>query len=440
MISQTDLRQIRELETILQDHMESFGYRLIDVPMIANADIFLTRAGDTIIEELFTFERFGQLLALRPEFTAAVANRYARSGETKPVRWQMSGAIFIDQPSDYSLQYQQHNIGAELIGQAGMMADAEVLALAASGVDRLHVPDWELVVGHVGLQLHLLSQFNLDSRTYRILLTQRDRLKTDGKQAVLEHLKGILDIVPDEEALPAGDGIETQQVLDVLLDSNRYGSTMGGRTRHDIMNRLLKKHDRGLEHQQISDALDFLLAWGGTKGKLAQISDDIRQFIAVDDLIGQRLFADWLTTLDYVTAYGVPEDRIVLQPDLTKNWDYYTGIVFGVRSKDRYVASGGRYDGLIQLLGSEEAFPAVGYAYYTQALIDSMDMAPNKAPIITLQANDSIAAIRWANYLRQHQISVEIVSDEADVIVSGEQAAYQNMTLSQDKLVEELSK
>ena len=365
-------RRIREIETILQQHMGLSGYDLIDVPVIEDADIFLTRAGNTIIEQLFTFERFGRLLALRPEFTAAVAHRYIQEKHTDPVRWQLSGSIYVDEPSDISQQYEQHNIGAELINQNGIMAEAEIVAMAAQGMAKLDVRDWHLVIGHVGLQLHLLSQFGLDNRTYRILLTQRDRLKEHGKQAVLDYLNEVLP-VDDSSLIPqSGNGQETQQMLDVLLDSTPYGNTMGGRSRHDIAARLLKKHDRALERSQIARAIDFLEKWGNIRGKASEIGSEIQSFIASDDSYGQQLFDEWYQMIDLLHAYGISDEQIIIQPDLTKNWDYYTGIVFGIRANDSYVASGGRYDGLTQLLGGEDIIPAVGFAYYTETLLQAL--------------------------------------------------------------------
>lgn len=429
-------RSIRKIERQLQLHMEMFGYDLIDLPMITDAEIFLTRAGNTIIEELFTFERFGKLLALRPEFTGIVAHHYVQEALEQPVRWQLSGAIFTDEPADYSLQYQQHNIGAEIIGQDGTLADAEMIAMAVQGLTKIGIDQWHLVLGHVGLQLHLLSQFNLDRRTYRILLTQRERLKSDGKQAVLDYLSEILSLENGEEKTQ-GDGSETEQLLDVLLDSTRYGSTMGGRERHDIASRLLKKHNRGTELEQISSALDFLQAWGALRGTVSNVLPKIKSFISSDDDIGQDLFTEWQDTLAYLEAYGIRQDQITIQPDLTRNWDYYTGIVFGVDVSDTYVASGGRYDGLTKLLGSESIIPAVGFAYYTHHLIS--DERSSTQGRYAINSSDKLILIDWVNTLRDAGISTYIVDELPDIVISDEQASYKNQTYTKDELIQELT-
>ncbi|MEL7434873.1 MAG: ATP phosphoribosyltransferase regulatory subunit, partial [Chloroflexota bacterium] len=284
MTQQTNdgIQAIRAIENTLQHHMMLFGYETIDLPLIDEAETFLTRAGAGIMERLFTFERGGKLLALRPEFTAVAAHRYVQEGHTEPVRWQMSGSIFEDEASDVSTQYRRHNIGAELIGTSTITSDAEIIAMAIQGVDTLALADWQVVVGHVGLQLHLLSRYQLDKRTTRLLLTQRETLQRDGVDAVLTKLNNTLMLDPDT-VVPADDSDangQTQHMLDVLLDSTRYGSTMGGRTRHDIASRVLKKHSRSLERENIKEALTFLYTWGQLSGEPAKILTQIRKLIA----------------------------------------------------------------------------------------------------------------------------------------------------------------
>ncbi|MCA9914473.1 MAG: hypothetical protein KC496_14065, partial [Anaerolineae bacterium] len=58
--------QLRYVSQMLHEHMAFFGYQEIQLPIIEPAEIFLTRAGDTIIDRLFTFERSGKQRALRP--------------------------------------------------------------------------------------------------------------------------------------------------------------------------------------------------------------------------------------------------------------------------------------------------------------------------------------------------------------------------------------
>lgn len=440
MTQTSNLKRVRKLEQQLQQHMTTFGYELIDVPLIEDAEIFLTRAGSSIIEQLFTFERLGRSLALRPEFTAVAAYRYAQNHCNDVVRWQMGGTIFVDEASNIGSQYEQHHIGAELIGQHGAMVDAEILAMAAQGMSTVAVHDWQLVIGHVGLQLHLLSQYGLDSRTYRLLLTQRERLKNEGQQAVLDYLSTILSFDGEQntEANFNDNSQQTQQALDVLLDSTKYGTTMGGRTRHDIAGRLLKKRERGYEREAIAKALDFMTVWGQLLGNIDEVLPKVRDLIREDDVDGQILFDEWAEMLNLLRAYSIRDEQILIQPDLTRNWDYYTGIVFGIRASEQYIASGGRYDGLTQLLGGE-SIPAIGFAYYTEPLLDTLTNTDEEFTLYVLYGDESSETIEWATALRQAGFSVLIRDTEADILIQDSQAIYQGKLYSKTDLIQELT-
>jgi histidyl-tRNA synthetase len=414
--------QIRYLEQQLHDHMALYGYEYISLPFIEPSDIFLTRAGDKIIDRLFTFDRFGRQLALRPEFTAAAANTYVAHHQTEVVRWQFSGAVFEDEPSDYTLEYQKYSIGAECIGLSGIDADAETIAMAVEGINKLGIKDWRLVIGHVGLQRYLLSRFNLDSRTYRMLLTQRDVLKRDaeGKTIALQNMQQILTGNSNtliHEPAHEQDNHQTQHMLDVLLDSTRYGTTMGGRSRHDIAQRLLHKRERSYEAKQIQSALDFFAEWVNLRAPVNAAFSQIANWIG-NDSEGQSLLNDWQQTIQLLASYGIDLSQITIQADLTKNWEYYTGIVFGVESgKDNYIVGGGRYDELTRVLGSDKNIPAIGFAYYVDALLPLLPQIDTSTQAIALNGDNPVDLIAWGKFLRENNIPV-IINTKAKVTVN----------------------
>ncbi|HEX2622944.1 MAG TPA: ATP phosphoribosyltransferase regulatory subunit, partial [Phototrophicaceae bacterium] len=126
----------------LQKHMAHFGYVLIDTPVIEPASLFLTKAGDQIIEHLFSFEHNGQHYALRPEFTASAANRYVKQHLEGVVRWQFNGPVFEDMPELAGQHWEYISVGAELIGMAGSDADAEMMSMAATGLTAQGLVNW----------------------------------------------------------------------------------------------------------------------------------------------------------------------------------------------------------------------------------------------------------------------------------------------------------
>ncbi len=396
-----------------EQFMARYGYEKIDTPIIQPADLFLSKAGDQIIHRLFTFERLGKQLALRPEFTALAAYLYNQqhpNGDAPVVRWQFGGAVFEDAPGDS----QRFSIGAELISMAGTAAEAEIIALAANGVRELGLGDGSLVIGHVQLMRTLLERFKLDSRTQRFLLHDLTTLKQQGKAAVLEQLDRLLmgESSQEEIGADAGTGSElsTQQMLDVLLDATQHGVTMGGRTRHDIVRRLLQKRQRATERGQVLAALDFLEAWSAISGAPEAAFAQIEAMINDDE--AQRILGDWRSLITLLDAYGIPAERIQIQPSLARDWDYYTGIVFELWSGEHHVGGGGRYDDLTRLIGGERGVPAVGFAYYVDPLLEALpEIKPPAREVMTIAAADGamVSAIQWAQALRARGKAVILV-------------------------------
>ncbi len=389
----------------LQAHMRRYGYHQLETPIIEAADLFLTKAGDQLIHKLFTFERYGKQLALRPEFTAIAAHEYALRQTQEIVRWQFQGAIFEDDPTDYQHSYQRYSLGAELIGMAGAAADVEIMAMAVNGVRALGLDDWKLVIGHTGLTRRLLSPFNLDERTERWLLRQ---LNTPGRLAKERPLEAEVSSGSHDERMWSED--HTQIVLDALMDTTQRGMTMGGRTHQEITQRLLQKRRRATDQQQVNAALSLLERWAAINAPPEQALEQIRALVHVEDQESQQLLDDWQDSFTLLSAYDIRE-KVVVQPHIVRSWDYYTGIVFEIRSSTGdLLAGGGRYDELVKLVGGRGSVPAIGFAYYFDTLLNAVaaeaDLPENQVTIGFASAHTAYAASQWGYWLRQRGFNV----------------------------------
>ncbi|GAB4309306.1 MAG: ATP phosphoribosyltransferase regulatory subunit [Phototrophicales bacterium] len=397
--------------------MTRYGYQLIETPIIEKADLFLTKAGDQVAERLFTFERHGHNLALRPEFTAAAAHLYTITNNKNPVRWQFSGPIFEDNPTDPTQQYQHYSSGAELIGMAGPIADAEIISMAVQGLKELEIEDWTLVIGHVGLTRHLLASFDLDPRTQHFILSHRDMLRygSKGKINLLALLAQYIPYMERQHPEYISQN-SAEDLLEVLLNTTANASTMGGRSRDDIARRLLRKRQQGAQATQIKDALYFLQKWMNIRSTPAWAMDDIENFVGYD-VDAAALYADWQTVIQLLQAYQIPLERVMIQPDLARTWDYYTGLVFEIRTEaGLQLAGGGRYDELTRLIGGVDSVPAVGFAYYVDRLLRILPKAHIEQPrtfYLLMNVSNSAIAAQWATELRKRGINI-ILTDQAE--------------------------
>ena len=431
-------RRLRHLAETLQLTMARYGYELVDTPIVQPAELFLTKAGDRLITRLFTFERHGKELALRPEFTATAAYDYVRQQKAVDVpvaRWQYSGPIFLEASERSGLDYPHYSVGAELIGLSGPLAEAEIMSMAVEGATAAGLHGWHLHIGHVGLMRRLLGRFNLDARTQRALLLNLNELKTLGKAALLERLEPLMLKPQDEAALlvsteDSGAAVNTQQMLDALLDATQRNSTMGGRSRHDIVRRLLQKRQRAAGYDQIVAAVNFLIEWGQIDAAPADAFAAIERHLG-DDAEATTLLADWKQAVALLEAAGVASDQIRIQPDLARSWDYYTGVVFELYAfGGEHLAGGGRYDELIALVGGRGDVPAAGFVYYPDEMLAAaraLPTAPDQPFTIVSIPDAQLAAVWWARQLRSAGKTVTVV-DAANLPDAAHGCADGNLT------------
>lgn len=409
-------------EQKLQIFLERFGYQLIEVPTLEPASLFLTKAGDQIIERLVTFDHRGHLFALRPEFTASAAYRYLVEGHRDVARWQCSGPIFENRTqgaSSTGYPFQRHSLGAELIGFPGAFADAEIIALAVLGLVEQGLRDYRLTLGHVGLTRHLMRRFQLDDRALRFLLKQRADLYEAAitRDEIIEKLNRYL-AVENRDAATFSDAppvpAMTTEMLSSVLSNSRRSQTLGGRTQQDIARRLLEKERRAASRSQIIAALDFLIEWMAIRGPLESTYTQLTAYLSPDDEIGQQMLSHWSQVISFLKQYGIPEESIELEPDLVRSWDYYNGMVFELStSSGTALAGGGRYDDLAQLLGAPEPVPAVGFVYEMDAVNTVLNRHDHTVFTGVSMVGSGQVLIHWSQALRQAGISVSVLPENA---------------------------
>ncbi len=403
-------RRTTHVLATLNKHMRLYGYNLVELPIIDAADLFLVKAGDQIINSLFTFERQGKQYALRPEFTASAADYYANTEGTPIARWQFAGSIFEDKSHESNSNYEQLGIGAELIGLDGSLADAEIIAMSATGLDKVGITNTHITIGHIGLLRMILEQFNLDIRTQRFLLHNIPALSsTDkGKQWIFDQFINQLSV--KHQSIPS---VETHTVTRLEPSESNATSTltMGGRTQEDILRRMQLKQQRHADRDNVFAAIEYLDKW-------CQISDtpektfDYLETLVSGNIEAKSLISEWRETISLIEANLISPVRITIKPNLARSWDYYTGIVFELHSNGTHLGGGGRYDDLAQLIGSKVITPAVGFAYYGNRVISALTNAPLEVEsVITIISHndDMISAIKWANQIRNFGLSVEIL-------------------------------
>ena len=364
-----------ELVALFQREVEA---EMVEPAILLPADLFLDTAGEDIRRRLFlTQDVEGRELCLRPDFTIPICRHYLEHGEAgREAALGYFGPVFRQRTGE-SAEFLQ--AGIELFGNDDRAAaDADVLALAHEAANLFAVDAPQVKIGDEGLFLALLDGLGLAQplrrrlrglfgTPERLLATIRRLASGEGDAEALRHA-GILS------ALAGSRPDEARNLVEDLLGLAGI-ATVGGRSAHEIAERFLERAALAADGGMTAEAGGILtryLAITCSPEHAVDALDAFQAQVKIDMTAAIDLFA---RRNDAFRDCGIELDRPVFRADFGRNLDYYTGFVFEMRDADRGllggdkpVIGGGRYDGLIERLGSPRPVAACGFSMWLDRL------------------------------------------------------------------------
>ena len=280
--------------------MRRWGYRHVITPLVESMEVLDLGLGSEQRRRLFKFtDAHGDVVALVGERTVPVARLVAGKlrGAALPLRLCYAGPVLSTDEGRFHQRRETYQVGAELIGAAGPVADAEVIALAARCMEATGIRRYQIDVGHAEFFHGIMDAV---------------RLPDDVKTAV-------------RAALAARDFV----TLEALLEGTPLKSA---------------EHELLLRFPALRGGPEILDAAGG-------LVRNRRSEAALSELAQVR---------ELLAAHGIG-DVVVLDLGAIRDFDYYTGVIFEGYGPDfgRPVAQGGRYDTLLERFGRPA--PATGF-------------------------------------------------------------------------------
>jgi len=152
-----ETRLWRAVESVAHEVFSAFGGEEIRTPIFEHTDLFVRSVGETtdiVHKEMYTFpDRKGRSLTLRPENTAGVARAWIENrlqDRSHPLRLYYIGPMFRYERMQRGRFRQFAQIGLEIIGADGPLADAELLAALYEFLTRLGFSDLVIHLNNLG--------------------------------------------------------------------------------------------------------------------------------------------------------------------------------------------------------------------------------------------------------------------------------------------------
>jgi histidyl-tRNA synthetase len=361
--------------------LEGEGYAVIDTPLLEETELFIRKSGGELTSRLYTFtDPAGHKVSLRPEFTSSVIRHYVQERELLdlPVRWRYCGPVFRYEQAEVGGYRQFTQVGAELVGAAGVDADAEIICLAMATLGTLGPQKYHLRIGHLGVLNECLARYGLSEPARMFIASNMMALKTGRTypNRLMEQAGELGLLTPGAvsdapEGLTDGAGRSVQRYIEEVVKESMPVAA-GRRTNEQILGRLLRKVRESNDPDTFAEALTVVTELSRLEGPSGTVLKEARRITSASGAGTTNL--DELETLTGKLERCEPLDaEVTLDLGLARGLAYYTGVIFELSTTglgETPVGGGGRFDGLVKALGGGDV-PALGFAFNLDLLVDT---------------------------------------------------------------------
>src|SRR5687767_9363301 len=121
------------LTNVWRDVARRYGFVEYDGPPLESLELYTKKSGEEIVGQLYTFTDKGDReVALRPEMTPTLARMVSAKANAmrKPIRWFSVPQLFRYERQQKGRLREHFQLNVDIIGEASVAADAELLAVA----------------------------------------------------------------------------------------------------------------------------------------------------------------------------------------------------------------------------------------------------------------------------------------------------------------------
>jgi len=144
----TELAERAHIMRVWREVSRRYNFVEYDGPPLEPLDLYTKKSGDEIVGQLYTFtDKGGRDVALRPEMTPTFARMVGERANAlrKPVRWFSMPQLFRYERQQKGRLREHFQLNVDIVGEADVSADAELLALAIDIMRGLGLTEHDVV-------------------------------------------------------------------------------------------------------------------------------------------------------------------------------------------------------------------------------------------------------------------------------------------------------
>lgn len=335
----------RTIQEKLHHVFHQYGYEDIETPTFEYFEVFSKEVGTIPSRELYKFfDREGNTLVLRPDFTPSVSRACATyfNPEKEVVSLCYTGNTFINNSSFRGRLKETTQMGVERMGDDSPEADAEILAMTVECLLASGLTDFQVSVGQVDYYKSVLAQTGMTEE-------------------------------------------EEEELRELISQKNYFGV-------EELVKE--KKFDRSLANVLIQ--LPQMFGASEVLKKARELTDNEQALKAVARL--EEIY-------ELLKVYGY-EKYITFDFAMLSKYHYYTGIIFQAYTygTGEPLIKGGRYNQLMKHFGKPAS--SIGFAIVIDNLLMALSRQKiglsqdNDTEVLVYRRENRIQAIQKAKELR----------------------------------------
>ena len=362
--------QMERMMEILRRTYSLYGFTPLDTPVIEDAQILLAKGGGETEKQIYRFTRGDSDLALRFDLTVPLAKYVAlHYGElTFPFRRYQIGKVYRGERAQRGRFREFYQADIDIIGDG---------------------------------QLDILNEAEIPSiiyKTFTEMGLKRFQIRVNNRKI----LNGFYEMLGLQSV--SGDVMRTVDKLDKIGPDKVRASLVD---------------EVGISPEAADEILHFISIRGSNSEILATLKGYSGRNAAFDQ--GTEELA---TVIQYLSAFGVPEEYFTVDLTIARGLDYYTGTVYETALLDHpeigSICSGGRYDNLAEYYTNKK-LPGVGISigltrlFYVLEEQNYLNPAMNTSPtdvLILPMTEDLTPAIQFATVLRDAGIRAQVYGEK----------------------------
>ena len=322
------------------------GFKVKEFENIIESKIIIERSGEIFKKSLLSFEDDnGKNFSLRPDLTISACLDYIKNVKRGVYKYAYFDQAYRRTFGKESLVRNQ--LGCEIIGSTNLQLNLEIINLIDESLQKVTKNKTTIKLNDINIFYLLVDSLKLPLR-WRLRL-KRHFWRPEYFNELISRLSSNTDLQKNVFELDKKSYFRMKKLSQTGI--------VAGRKISEILSRFEKKIKEPIANIDGKKVARIVGQFLKINCPFKNAKSELKKFEIKNNLNLK------LDNFDIFNLKFKNNDTI-FSTNIGRNAEYYTGLVFEIhkKSKNLNLASGGRYDNLMQTLGAKNKIPAIGGA------------------------------------------------------------------------------